>query len=61
MTEPVHPICHRTLHATFSNGELGRMGADLPALRAHPDIVRFLGWIAGKDLDFHAPTAKKRR
>ncbi|KHS48379.1 MULTISPECIES: HNH endonuclease family protein [Novosphingobium] len=60
-TEAVHPICHRTLHATFSNGELGRFGADREALIANPDIARFLVWIADKDPDFHAPTAARKR
>lgn len=60
-TEAVHPICHRTLHATFSNGELGRMGADVEALRSNPDIARFLTWIAEKEPDFHAPTASRKR
>lgn len=61
MTEPVHPICHRTLHATFSNAELARAGSDLDKLRAHPELARFLVWIAEKDADFHAPTASRKR
>ena len=59
-TVAVHPICHRTLHAALSNKELERQGEDLAAIRAHPEITRFLGWIAGKDPDFHAPTRRKR-
>lgn len=61
LTETVHPICHRTLHATFSNSELGRFGADREALTANPDIARFLVWVANKDPDFHAPTAARKR
>ncbi|MFN3456265.1 MAG: HNH endonuclease [Novosphingobium sp.] len=60
-TEAVHPICHRTLHAVFSNTELGRIGTDLAALRASPAIARFLRWIADKHPDFHAPTARRKR
>ena len=55
----IHPICHRTLHARFSNPELARIGADVAALRADPDVVKFLDWIAGKPPDFHAPTRRK--
>jgi hypothetical protein len=55
----IHPICHRTLHARFSNAELARIGADVAALRADPDVVKFLDWIAGKPPDFHAPTRRK--
>ncbi len=60
MTVAVHPICHRTLHAQFSNGELARIGGDVNALRAHPVIAKFVAWVASKPPDFHAPTAKKR-
>ena len=56
---PVHPICHRTIHASFTNAELDRMTADGTPLAQHPGIAQFLGWIAGKPPDFHAPTRKK--
>jgi hypothetical protein len=59
-TVSLHPICHRTLHAIFSTGDLGRFGADRPRLAEHPDLARFLTWIAGKPPDFHAPTRRKR-
>lgn len=55
----VHPICHRTIHATLTNAELARVYADPTALRAHPAIARFLAWIADKPLDFHAPTRRR--
>jgi len=56
---PIHPICHRTIHATFSNSELARTYASADALRAHPELARFVTWVAGKDPDFHAPTKKR--
>ena len=59
-TEPVHPICHRTIHATPDNKALGERYADPASLRAHPEIARFLAWIAGKDPDFHAPTRRRK-
>lgn len=60
VTAPVHPICHRTIHATLPNAELARAYADPAVLRAHPDIARFLRWIAGKPADFHAPVRRGR-
>lgn len=57
---PLHPICHRTIHATLSNAELARAYADAAALRAQPGIARFLAWIADKPADFHAPTRRRR-
>ncbi len=60
VTAPVHPICHRTIHATLPNAELARTYADPAALRAHPDIARFLRWVASKDPDFHAAVRRVR-
>ncbi|WP_314375126.1 HNH endonuclease [Sphingomonas paucimobilis] len=59
-TVPVHPICHRTIHATLTNAQLARDYADFAVLRAHPDMARFLRWIVGKPADFHAPTRAAR-
>lgn len=60
-TVPVHPICHRAIHAHVANRELAQGFADLGALRGQADIARFLGWIADKPPDFHAPTRRARR
>lgn len=59
-TVPVHPICHRTLHACFTNTDLERHSASGEPLASNPDMARFLKWIAGKPPDFHAPTRKVR-
>ena len=60
VTAAVHPICHRTVHAIIPNVELARTYADPAALRAHPDMARFIRWIADKPPDFHAPTRRSR-
>ncbi len=57
-TAPVHPICHRTIHKALTNKELERGYSTPEALRAHPELARFLTWIANKDPDFHAPTRR---
>ena len=59
-TVPVHPICHRAIHAHVSNHDLGGRYADLNTLREREDIQRFLRWIANKPADFHAPTKRNR-
>lgn len=56
----VHPICHRTIHANFTNSELRRMGDDLEALLEREAMRNFVEWIAEKPPDFHAPTRNKR-
>jgi hypothetical protein len=57
---PLHPICHRAIHANFSNAELAR-NVEVSALRANPAVAKFLAWIADKPADFHARTAERRR
>jgi len=60
-TVPVHPICHRAIHANFTNAELVRTGGAREPLLANAELVRFLGWIADKPPDFHAPTQRPKR
>ncbi|WP_231081504.1 hypothetical protein [Jiella flava] len=57
---PVHPICHRTLHATFSNHELARIAEAGVTPADRPEVAAFLRWIAGKPADFHAPTRRRK-
>ena len=57
-TVPVHPICHKTIHANFTNAQLARIGDDPEALREHPGIIKFVAWVADKPPDFHAPTRR---
>ncbi len=59
-TVPVHPICHRAIHATLTNKELERGYATAEALRAHPEIAKFVEWVSGKEPDFHAPTRRRK-
>lgn len=59
-TVPLHPICHRTIHASFSNAELGRMEPNAAALLESEHIQRFVRWVAGKHPDFYVPTARRR-
>lgn len=56
---PVHPICHRTIHATLNEAELARDYASMTALREHPAIAKFLNWVAEKPADFHKRTEPK--
>lgn len=60
-TVPHHRICHRTLHARFTNAELARTGANVEALREDAEIARFIRWVGDKPPDFHAPTRKPKR
>jgi hypothetical protein len=58
--EPIHPICHQTIHANFSNSDLERRFSTAEALLGHEEIRRFVDWVASKPPDFHAPTKDRR-
>ena len=58
---PMHPICQQTLIANFTNAELQRHALDVEALLANPNVRKFVDWVAKKDPDFTATTAKKQR
>lgn len=48
----LHHICHKTIHKTFKETELARNLNTVAALRAHPDMARFLEWIAKRPPGF---------
>jgi hypothetical protein len=58
---PMHPICQQTLIANFTNSELQRHGMDVTGLLDNPHVRKFVDWVANKDPDFTATTAKKQR
>ncbi len=58
-TVPVHPICHRTIHAFVANRELATSYATMEQLRERDDMRRYLRWIADKPPDFRAPTRQR--
>ena len=60
-TVPMHPICQQTLIANFTNSELQRHATDVGALLDNPNVRKFVDWVAKKDPDFTATTAKKQR
>ncbi|HBK14556.1 MAG TPA: HNH endonuclease [Erythrobacter sp.] len=60
MTVPVHPICHRAIHANFTYAQLARIGTDRDALLTDETLARFVEWVADKPPDFHAPTRRPR-
>lgn len=53
---PIHKICHRKIHATFSERELLRAYHSWPALQADPDIQAFIAWVAKKPPAFYTRT-----
>ena len=60
-TVPLHAICHKAIHANFSNAELARIGTDRARLLENEALARFVDWVQKKPPDFHAPYRTGRR
>lgn len=59
-TVALHPICHRKIHATFTERELKEHFHTIERLRAHEAVCAFVNWISSKPPDFHGRTKPSR-
>lgn len=50
---PIHKICHRKIHATFSERELEKVYYTPNALRSNEDIDKFVIWVQKKPLYYY--------
>lgn len=57
----IHRICHRKIHATFSERELAQAYHTWAALQAHPEIAAFLRWVANKPPTFYDNSRRPAR
>lgn len=53
----IHRICHRKIHATFSERELLNTFHTWEALRSHAEIRAFIEWVARKEPGYYSRTA----
>ena len=60
-TEALHRICHRQIHALFTETELAREYASVEALLGHPAMARFVAWVRTKPPGFMERTRKSQR
>ena len=60
-TQFLHRICHRQIHALFTETELARKYSTVEALLAHPEIELFVKWVKTKPNDFFEVSRKSRR
>lgn len=60
-TVRLHQVCHSAIHAHYTEAELARRLSDPEALRAAPELARFIAWVQTKPDDFHAPTRASRK
>lgn len=60
-TGVMHRICHRQIHALFTEAELARAYASPEALKAHPAMARFIEWVKTKPDAFFEKSRKSQR
>ena len=56
-TEVMHRVCHRQIHALFSENELAKHYCSAEALLEHPEIQKFVAWIKTKPNEY-CPSVK---
>lgn len=57
----LHHICHKEIHARFSEAELARHLNSIDALRAAPQLQGFLTWVAKRPPEFISRVPGKAR
>ncbi len=60
-TQFLHRICHRQIHALFSESELAKQYSTVDALLSNDDVIKFVRWVATKPIEFlDGPKLSKR-
>lgn len=60
-TEFLHRICHRQIHALFTETELATSLHTATALQEHPEMQRFIRWVKTKPDHFFEKSRKSAR
>lgn len=60
-TEYLHRICHKQIHALFTETELAQQYHHAQILREHPEMMKFIRWVKNKPNAFYEKTRKSSR
>jgi hypothetical protein len=60
-TEYLHSICHRQIHALFTETELAQQFNTADLLLQHPEFIKFIKWVKTKPIDFNKRVRKSER
>lgn len=60
-TVVLHRICHRQIHALFTETELARTYATVEALKEPEEMARFIRWVQTKPDAFFEKSRKSQR
>jgi Mg2+ and Co2+ transporter CorA len=53
-TVALHKICHRKIHATFTERELANYYNTIERILEHEEIQKFIKWVAKKSIDYYS-------
>lgn len=57
---PLHRICHRKIHSLFTEKELEVTYNTPESLVAHPEMAKFIAWVAKKPPEFYDGSVTSR-
>jgi len=60
-TEYLHRICHRQIHALFTETELAMKLNTASDLQEHPEMKKFIHWVKSKPNHFYEKSRKSAR
>jgi hypothetical protein len=60
-TEYLHRICHKQIHALFTETELAQQFNTAEMLRNHPEMQKFITWVKSKPNNFSERVRKSAR
>ena len=58
ITAYMHRVCHRQIHALFTETELANKYSSPQALREHPEMSKFIKWVKVKPNEFNPPAKR---
>lgn len=60
-TVELHHICHRKIHSIFSEKELADHYHTMERLLNHPEVAKFVKWVAKRPPGFYSKTVEKKK
>lgn len=60
-TQLMHRICHRQIHALFTEAELAQKYNTAEALLEHPEVQKFVAWVKRKPPEFYETSKMSNR
>lgn len=60
-TEYLHRICHRQIHALFTETELATQFNTAERLKKHTEMLKFIKWVQSKPIGFYERSSKSSR